>query len=195
LTDPVAASLAIVLDALAAPAEPALRAWLGPDADDALRAALREHALDWARAAGDGAEPRQLATAAELPAAVAGHDGPVILVAPDVPALSAVHLAAVRDDLADGVLLSSAATGDGTPFLVALSHPEPELLALVGASFNDVLTTAARLGGTLGMVRAERRLSSVGDARALLADPITPPDLRALLTPPTELGSRDSNPD
>jgi hypothetical protein len=177
--------LAVVLDALAAPTEPALRAWLGPEGDDGLRAALREHALDWARAAGNGAEPLQLATAAELPNAVAGHDGPVLLVAPDVPALSAVHLAAVCDDLADGVLLSSAATGDGTPFLIALSHPEPELLALVGASFNDVLATAARLGGALGMLRAERRLSSVGDARALLADPITAPDLRALLTPAT----------
>jgi hypothetical protein len=177
------APLAIVLDALAAPAEPALRAWLGPEADDALRTALREHALDWARAAGNGAEPLQLATAAELPAAVGDHDGPIILVAPDVPALSAVHLTALRDDLADGVLLSSGATGDGTPFLIALSHPEPELLALVGASFNDVMATAARLGGTLGMLRAERRLSSVGDARALLADPMTPPDLRALLTP------------
>jgi 2-phospho-L-lactate guanylyltransferase (CobY/MobA/RfbA family) len=175
--------LTVVLDALAAPAEPALRAWLGPDADDALRAALREHALDWARAAGDGAEPLQLATAAELPAAVADHAGPVILVAPDVPALSAVHLTALRDDLGDGVLLSSGATGDGTPFLIALSHPQPELLALVGASFNDVLATAARLGGALGMLRAERRLSSVGDARALQADPMTPPDLRALLTP------------
>jgi hypothetical protein len=177
--------LAVVLDALAAPAEPALRAWLGPKADDALRAALREHALHWARTAGDGAEPLQLVTAAELPDAVAGHEGPIVLVAPDVPALSAVHLIAVRDDLADGVLLSSAATGDGTPFLIALSHPEPELLALVGASFNDVLGTAARLGGTLGMLRAERRLSSVGDARALQVDPMTPPDLRALLTPAT----------
>jgi hypothetical protein len=118
-----------------------------------------------------------------VPDAVAGHDGPLLLVAPDVPALSAVHLAAVRDDLADGVLLSSAATGDGTPFLIALSHPTPELLALVGAPFNDILATAARLDGTLGMLRAERRLSSVGDARALQVDPITPPDLRALLTP------------
>jgi hypothetical protein len=125
----------------------------------------------------------QLATAAELPDAVAGHDGPALLVAPDVPALSAVHLAAIRDDLADGVLLSSAATGDGTPFLIALSRPAPELLALVGAPFNDILATAARLGGTLGMLRAERRLSSIGDAHALQADPLTPPDLRALLTP------------
>jgi hypothetical protein len=177
------APLAIVLDALAAPAEPALRAWLGPDADDALRAALRDHALDWARAAGDGAEPLQLASAGELAAAVDGHDGPLVLVAPDVPALSAVHLAAVRDDLADGVLLSSASTGDGTPFLIALSHPAPELLALVGGTFNDVLATAVRLDGALGMLRAERRLSSVGDVHALRADPMTPPDLRALVTP------------
>ena len=164
----------------------ALRAWLGPERR--RRAAGRV-----ARArAGLGARRRRRrrATAARdrrrAARAVAGHDGPVLLVAPDVPALSAVHLAAVRDDLADGVLLSSAATGDGTPFLVALSHPEPELLALVGAPFNDILTTAARLGGTLGMLRAERRLSSVGDARALQADPITPPDLRALLTPATD---------
>jgi glycosyltransferase A (GT-A) superfamily protein (DUF2064 family) len=175
--------LAVVLDALAAPTEPALRAWLGPEADDALRAALRDHALTWARAVGDGAEPLQLATADEVSQAAAGHDGPVILVAPDVPALSAVHLAAVRDDLADGVLLSSAATGDGTPFLIALSRPLPELLALVGASFNDVLATAARLGGALGMLRAERRLSSISDVEALRADPLTPPDLRALLAP------------
>jgi len=180
---PAPLPVAVVLDALAAPTEPALRAWLGAEADDALRAALREHALGWARAAGDGAEPLQLATADELPDAVAGRDGPVLLVAPDVPALSAVHLAAGCDDLADGVLLSSAATGDGTPFLIALSRPLPELLALVGATFNDVLATAARLGGALGMLRVERRLSSIGDVRALQVDPMTPPDLRALLAP------------
>jgi hypothetical protein len=67
--------------------------------------------------------------------------------------------------------------------LIALSRPLPELLALVGASFNDVLATAARLGGALGMLRAERRLSSIADVRALQVDPITPPDLQALLAP------------
>jgi hypothetical protein len=33
------------------------------------------------------------------------------------------------------------------------------------------------------MLRAERRLSSIGDAQALLADPLTSPALRALLAP------------
>jgi hypothetical protein len=170
---------AVVLDALAAPRRPDLRDRLGADADDALRGALRERARAWAREAGAGLAPLELAAAAELPAAVGAHDGPVVMIAPDVPALGPAHLAAARSDLAAGVLLSSAATGDGTPFLVALSRPEPELLALIGAPFNDLLAIAVRLG----MIRAERRLASLADSRALVVDPLTPPDLQALLAP------------
>jgi hypothetical protein len=33
------------------------------------------------------------------------------------------------------------------------------------------------------MLRAERRLSTIADARAVLADPLTRPGLRALLAP------------
>jgi hypothetical protein len=172
-----------VLASLAAPSEPSLRARLGAAADDALRAAVRDHAIAWARAAGGGAEPLHAATPADLPRALRGHDGPVLLVAPDVPALGDHHLAAARDDLAAGVLLSTAASGDGTPFLIALSSAEPDLLALAGSSFGDVLSAAAASGRELGMLRAERRLCTVGDARALLADPLTPPQLRALLAP------------
>jgi hypothetical protein len=174
-----------VLDALAAPCEPSLRARLGADADDALRRALRAHAVGWARAAGGGAEPLQVSDVAALPDALAGVSGPVVLVAPDVPALGASHLSAVRDDLAAGVLLSSAATGDGTPFLIALSAATPDLLAAAGATFNEVLAVAAAAGGELGMLRAERRLSTIADAHALLADPLTPPTLRTLLAPLT----------
>jgi glycosyltransferase A (GT-A) superfamily protein (DUF2064 family) len=123
----------------------------------------------------------ELRDAAELPNALAGHHGPVVLVAPDVPALGAHHLAAAREDLAAGVLLSSAATGDGTPFLMVLSTAEPELLAVAGATFNDVLGLAAERGAELGMIRAERRLSTLADARALAVDPLTPAALRALL--------------
>ncbi|HWI73616.1 MAG TPA: hypothetical protein VNT55_16785 [Baekduia sp.] len=172
-----------MLDALAAPCEPSLRARLGADRDDALRAAMRDHARAWARAAGGGAEPLEVAAVAELAAALAGISGPVVLIAPDVPALGDSHLAAIHDDLAAGVLLSSAATGDGTPFLIALSATTPDLLATAGATFNDVLAIAATRGRELGMLRAERRLSTIGDAHALLADPLTRPELRALLAP------------
>jgi glycosyltransferase A (GT-A) superfamily protein (DUF2064 family) len=168
----VAPPRVVVLDALAAACEP-------PLGSPELRAWLRAHALAWARAAGGGADPLELTAASEVMGLVG--DGPLILVAPDVPALADHHLAAARDDLAAGVLLSSAATGDGTPFLMALSVADPELLAAVGASFNDVLGLAAARGGELGMIRAERRLATLADARALLVDPLTPPALRALL--------------
>lgn len=174
MTETGAAPRVVVLDALAAPCE-------APLGGEALQTWLREHAVAWARAAGDGIEPLQLRAADELPAALGDHDGPVVLVAPDVPALGEHHLAAARDDLAAGVLLSSAATGDGSSFLMVLSAADPELLAAVGAPFNDVLGLAAARGGELGMIRAERRLTTLGDARALAVDPLTPPDLRALL--------------
>jgi hypothetical protein len=171
-----------VLAALSAPREPALSAALGPDGDAALCAAMRERALVWGRAAGGGAEPLQVDVVDDLAGADLG-SGPVVLVAPDVPGLAAAHADAIRDDLAAGVLLSSAATGDGTPFLMALSTAEPELLALATAPFNDLVAAALAREGELGMLRAERRLASIGDGRALLADPLTPPDLRALLAP------------
>jgi hypothetical protein len=139
---------------------------------------MRDRALAWGRAIGGGAEPLQVDDVAQL----AGDDA-LVLVAPDVPALGAAHADAIRTDLAAGVLLSSAATGDGTPFLMALSTADPELLSLVGAPFNDLVAAAMARGGELGMLRAERRLASVGDGHALLADPLTPPELRALLAP------------
>jgi hypothetical protein len=174
----------IVLDALSAPREEALRAALGPDGDAALCAAMRERALAWGREIGGGAEPLQVEDVGQLDGdlAAAG-DRPVVLVAPDVPALGAAHRDAIADDLAAGVLLSSAASGDGTPFLMALSSGDPELLALIGVPFNDLVAAALARGGELGMLRAERRLASIGDGRALLADPLTPPELRALLAP------------
>jgi hypothetical protein len=79
------------------------------------------------------------------------------------------------------VLLTSAPATDGKPFLVALARPEPRLLALVGEPFDVIYAAARELGGDLGMLRPERRLASIDDARALRADPMTPPELRSLL--------------
>jgi hypothetical protein len=178
-------AVAIVLHELAGAPEPELRARLGPELDDEVRRVLRVRALDWARRTGadDGARgrPLELARADQLAAALTGHDGPVLLVAPDVPGLSEIHRDGALDDLRAGVLLSSAASGDGTPFLVALSRPKPELLAVIGGSFEEVGAAAVALGGELGMLRTERRLTTVADARAVLADPLAPAELRALL--------------
>jgi hypothetical protein len=104
-----------------------------------------------------------------------------MLCAPDVPRLGDAHLEAARDDLAAGVLLTSAPAGDGMPFLIVLARAEPDLLALVGAPFETVAAAAVARGAELGMLRSERRLASLADARALRADPLAPPALRALL--------------
>lgn len=142
---------------------------------------MRDRALAWGREIGGGAEPLQVDDVAQLNGDLG--TGAVVLVAPDVPALGTAHRDAIRADLAAGVLLSSAATGDGTPFLMALSAADDELLALATAPFNDLVAAALQRGGELGMLRAERRLASIGDGHALLADPLTPPELRALLAP------------
>jgi hypothetical protein len=179
---------AVVLDALAGARDPALRAFLGAAIDDELRRVLRARATAWAEravAAGDGAcghgAVLEVGGSDELAEALAGRVGPVLLVAPDVPGLADAHCVAALDDLGAGVLLSSGASGDGTPFLVALARPEPALVALVGAPFDEVAAGAVALGGELGMLRTERRLTSVADARAVRVDPLAPPELRALL--------------
>jgi hypothetical protein len=184
---------AVVLDALAGARDPELRALLGAAIDDELRRLLRARAVAWARRAaqaGDGAHgdgaALEVAVVDELAGALAGRDGPVLLVAPDVPGLADAHRVAAFEDLRSGVLVSSGASGDGTPFLVALGRPEPALLALVGAPFNEVAAGAVALGGELGMLRTERRLTSVADARAVRVDPLAPPELRELLA--TALG-------
>ncbi len=171
---------AVVLEALAAPRDAELRARLGPEIDDRLRAVLRARALAWARDVAGG-RAAQAGGADELPALLAGHDGPVLLAAPDVPGLGRHHVDAALDDLAAGVTLAFAPASDGSPFLLALATPRPEVLALAGRPFEQLAEVAAIAGGTFGMLRPERRLASLADARALRADPVAPREVRELL--------------
>ncbi len=107
-------------------------------------------------------------------AALREHDGPVLLVAHDVPALDVRHAAAALDDLAEGCDVVYAPSIDGSPFLLALARPDPELLDLLGAGFDAFAAAATARGGGIGMLRSERRLVSPSDARALAADPAAP---------------------
>jgi hypothetical protein len=143
---------------------------------------VRDRVLAWAREAAGGRDVPTVAGAADLESLLAGHDGPVMVVAPDVPGVGAHHTRAAREDIADGVLLTSAPATDGKPFLVALARPEPRLLPLIGQPFDVVYATAHELGGDFGMLRPERRLASLDDARALRADPLAPRELRDLLS-------------
>jgi len=171
----------VVVDALGGRPDPALRDRLGPELHDQLRHLLREHALAWARSAAGGAMPREAQGVEDVPALLRDWSGPVALVAPDIPGLGAHQLAGARSDLADGVQVVSATSSDGTPYLAVLARADPELLGLVGRPFAELLGRAQEHDVSIGMLRNERRLSSLGDARAVLADPLAPRELRELL--------------
>jgi hypothetical protein len=175
-TDPAA----LVVDSLAAPPDPALDDALGADRALALRALLRDRALDWARSHGPALHAA-VADGAAVIGALDGHAGPVLLLAPDVPGLDDRLAAAALEDLAEGARLAMAPATDGRPFLLALAHPDPELLRAAADGLPDRQAASELIDGDLGLLRSERRLVTPGDARAFAADPLTPPDLAALL--------------
>ncbi len=158
---------------LAAPATPELKALLGPPAAAALHDELVARARRWVAAVAPGRAFEATSTLM-AGAALRDHAGPVLLVAPDVPALGAAHAADALDDLADGVAIVLAPTSDGSPFLLGLPRPDPALLELAGQGFEVLAGSAAVRAGGFGLLRAERRLASRADALALAADPVAP---------------------
>ena len=170
----------MVVASLAAAPDDELVAALGEDGHAALRARLLEHALAWAQDAAPG-DALTAESAEDLPAVLYGHTGPVFLVGADVPALGPQHRDSARSDLEDGVLATFAPATDGRPFLVALAEPDADLLAAACAGFLALGEIVRDRGGAIGLLRSERRLHTIADARALLADPTTPADLVALL--------------
>jgi hypothetical protein len=175
---------------LAAPADPQFAAALGSAGLVAVRTVLAERARRWAAEVA----PDRAFEATSLDAAAAAlhdHAGPALLVAPDVPALAPAHAAAALDDLAAGSLITIARTTDGHPFLVGLPRLDDALLELTEALFDweadgmevfgRVLLAAEAESAEVGMLATERRLASVADGRALLADPLAPSELVSLL--------------
>ena len=146
-----------------------------------MRALLTRRAVAWAAAHGPAL--RALVEDGEAAAqALDGHAGPVLLVAPDVPGLDDRLAAMALADLAEGARLAMAPATDGRPFLVALAAAEPALVRAAADGLPDRESAAKLIDGEIGLLRSERRLVSAGDARAFAADPLTPPELRALLS-------------
>jgi hypothetical protein len=172
---------AVIVGSLAAPQDPALDELLGADGARALRDELAARARRWAAevAPGRGFEATTLGAAQ---AALHGHDGPVLLAAPDVPALDQRLARAALDDLAAGCDVVLGPAHDARPYILAVARPDPDLLGLVERSLDGGILGAFAEGAiTLGMLRHERRLASAGDARALAIDPLAPADLAALV--------------
>jgi hypothetical protein len=157
-----------------------------PDDAEGEIAALAPGATLFAQAEGDLGDRLADATGRVL----GEHGGPVVLVGVDAPTLTAAHGRAALEDLADGCDVSFGPATDGGWYLVALHEPHPELFDLPTEEwggpevFRLTLERVSAAGLSLGMLRSERDLDEPADARALLADPIAPPDvLEALRSP------------
>ena len=171
----------MIVGSLAAPDDPGLDERLGADGAQALRSELAARARRWAADVAPG-RAYEATTLGAAEAALAGHEGPVLLASADVPALDARLARAALDDLAAGCDIVLGAAHDGRPYILAVPRADPELLALVERSLaGGILGAFAERGVTLGMLRHERRLASAGDARALAIDPFAPADLAALV--------------
>ena len=172
---------AVILDALAAPADPSLDALLGGEGAGRLREALRARARQWAGAVAPG----KVLEAASLAAALdtlREHAGPLLIAAPDVPGLDERIARVALDDLAAGCDVALGAAHDARPYIVAVPRPDPGLLRFVEATFTDgVLGAFESRGVVVGMLRSQRRLASAADARAKALDPLTPVELVKLL--------------
>jgi hypothetical protein len=170
-----------VVEALAAPADPELAVLLGDDGARRLAGALRARARAWATAVapGNAYEATSLDAAA---VAVHGHEGPLLLAAPDVPALDVAVARVALDDLAAGCDVVLGVAHDALPYLVALPRPDDRLIEIASSGFTGgVLPRFGELGLSLGMLAHHRRLATAADARAFALDPLTPRDLAELL--------------
>lgn len=142
---------------------------------------LRERTLAIARAhAGD-----KVVLTADASGALGELEGPVIVVATDVPRLTGVHLQVAELDLADGADVSFGPTFDEGYYIVAMREPRPDLLSLpagaAGGALGGALAAAAAASLEVGLLRMERRLGDAADAAALLADPLLDAGVRSAL--------------
>jgi hypothetical protein len=119
---------------------------------------------------------------------LAEHGGPVVLIGVDTPQIRPAVGRQALEDLRSGVDVTLGPAADGGYYLVGLREPHPEVFALPSEKwggdevFELTIAAAHRAGLSLAMLRAERDLDDEADARAMLADPLTPPEIVALLS-------------
>jgi hypothetical protein len=176
---------------------------LGADRADATHALLVARARAWA-AGGFGPERVSVvpersfgAALAARPELVAG-DGPVVLVAPELPAWPPELAADLLGDLDAGCAAALGPIFDGGVYVLALTDPgvasasastsgsgSGETLAELGLAGRHAMASlfglAERERWDVGLLRPERALRRGEDVRALLADPATDAELRGLL--------------
>jgi hypothetical protein len=117
----------------------------------------------------------------------ARHDGPLLIVWPDLPRLRQELARSALDDLAAGCDVVLGPAIDGGFYLIGIDRPLPKLFGLPENAWRspDAMTiglAAARDAGLeVGLLRAERALHRPADVRAALADPLLPAEVARVL--------------
>lgn len=120
---------------------------------------------------------------------LAARPGPLLVVGTDLPRLAPAHAAAALSDLRDGWDVSLGPAAHGGCYLVGINEPQPALFASMVSEWRGSVALArslaeANAGGLrVGLLQIERALHTPADARALLADPLTPAEVREALRP------------
>jgi len=113
--------------------------------------------------------------------------GPLLVAGTSVPRLSAGHAAAALTDLAEGCDATFGPALVGGFYLAGLAGPQAAVFTLPpevwqGADLlSGVLSRAREHGLELGLLRYERELRAPLDVQALVADPLAPADVLAVL--------------
>ena len=113
--------------------------------------------------------------------------GPLLVAGTGVPRLSAPHAAAALADLAEGCDATFGPALDGGFYLAGLAGSYAATFTLPAEAWESsdlltgVLARARDNGLELGLLRYERELRGPLDVRALLADPLSPPDVVGVL--------------
>src|SRR4051794_11927021 len=123
--------------------------WIAYAPDDAVDE-VRSLAPDGARLiaqAGDHAGERMQNAFAEVTAA---HDGPVIVIGTDQPALGPAHVWAALDDLRDGVDVVLGPATDGGYYLIAARELHPAIFAIEPDAWGGPRVMELTLGAIVG---------------------------------------------
>lgn len=158
-------------------------AFTPPDAGEEIAGLVGDGCEIFAQAA-DGLAG---SAAADSERVLAAAGGPLLVVGPDLPGLAPAHAAAALSDLRDGWDVSFGPAAHGGCYLVGINEPQPTLFASMDGEGRSSVALArslaeANAGGLrVGLLQIERALHTAADARALLADPLAPADVREAL--------------
>lgn len=133
---------------------------------------------------GEGIASRTAAASAHV---FADRNGPLLIVWPNIPRLSAEHAAGALADLGAGYDVVLGPVFDGGLYLIGLARPTPALFGLPERSWRSAelvtvaVAAAHEAGMKIGLLRTERALHRPADVRAAVADPLLPEELTRIL--------------